>query len=718
MKLFFLVWVVWFLTTTEFENTAAMCKNRLAKGAHAMKKLGSLLTLLFLGACVILPRPAAAQDQNAPDQTAQDESADPPSRVARLSYTKGSVSYQVSGDSDWVTADPNRPLTTNDNLWADKDSLGELHVGSTAIRLSSETGISILNLDDRTAQFQLAQGTIEVHLRNLETGDAWEFDTPNLSFTLSIAGEYRISTDPNSNVTTIVVREGAGTVTGGGDSWDLRAGQQYTFTGTDQLAYDAQPQPGYDDFESWCQERDQAENNSPSAQYVSRDVDGYYQLDANGTWSEVPDYGPVWIPNSVPVDWAPYHVGHWVWIAPWGWTWVDEEPWGWAPFHYGRWVMVGVHWGWVPGPRVVRPVYAPALVGFVGGDGFALSVSFGGGFGGVAWFPLGPRDVYVPGYRCSERYVEVVNVTNTRIVNVSRVNTVYRSVVVDRHANHYMYENDHRAVVAVSRETFINARPVRTGTIHVSPDQLRSVRVVENTRIAPTRASYVSSTVRVSTARPAVPFSRRPVVANLPPPRPVRNPQPRVYTNDNHPFTQPGNRVNPNQGQGRNVQTPNQSNENNRNNGFRPFTPPGRTDTVSPPNQTRTPVPPNVRVNQNQSPARTEGSRPNDNFDRNKTRTNENLNRESSPPNPSGDRQHNSQANPPGNRPYTSPPSQPESHVRFAPPVKARDQNYDVHPPLNQRPTAQPRNEGRAQPKAESKPKSESKPKPEKGKPR
>ncbi|HKS67734.1 MAG TPA: DUF6600 domain-containing protein [Candidatus Acidoferrales bacterium] len=709
MTLFFLVWEVWFFTATLIENSTILCKNRFMKGVRAMKKLGSLLTLLFLGACVILPKPASAQDQNTqdqsaqdqyaqdqngPDQTAQDENVDPPSRVARLSYTRGSVSYQVSGDSDWVAADPNRPLTTNDNLWVDRDSLGELHVGSTAIRLSGETGISVLNLDDRTAQFQLAQGTIEVHLRNLEAGDAWEFDTPNLSFTLASAGEYLISTDPNSNVTTIVVREGAGTVTGGGDSWDLRAGRQYTFSGTDQLAYSALPQPGYDDFESWCQQRDQAENDSPSAQYVSRDVDGYYQLDSNGTWSEVPDYGPVWIPNNVPVDWAPYHAGHWVWISPWGWTWVDAEPWGWAPFHYGRWVLVGAHWGWVPGPRVVRPVYAPALVGFVGGNSFALSVSFGGGFTGVAWFPLGPRDVYVPGYRCSERYVQVINVTNTRVINVTRVNTVYRTVVVNREVNHYEYENDHRAVVAVSHDTFVNARPVRTNTVRVNQDQLRNVRVVENTRLAPTRASYVSSTVRVSTARPAVPFSQRPVVANLPPPKTVRNPQPRVYTNDNRPFNQPGNRGNTSQPTG-----------NQRDNGFRPFTPP---------NQTRT-VPPNTRLNQNENQTRTDENRGNDNFDRNKGRANENVNREGGQPNQPGSRQYNPPPNQ-GNRQYAPPPSQPESHVRFAPPVRERDQNYDVHPPLNQKPGAQPRNENRPQSKPESKPKSESKP--DKGKPR
>jgi hypothetical protein len=261
---------------------------------------------------------------------------DPPSRVGRLNYTEGSVSYQVQGDADWVAVDPNRPLTTGDNLWADKDSRGEVHIDSTAIRLSSETGLSFLNLDDRTVQLQLPQGTIEVHLRQLSPGDAFEIDTPNLAFTLTRAGEYVISTDPNGSSTSIIVREGEGQVTGGGDSWDLVPGQQYTFNGTDQLAYDPQPSPDFDDFEAWSQTRDQHENDSPSAKYVSRDVDGYYDLDTYGDWSEEADYGHVWYPRGVAVDWVPYHVGHWVYIAPWGWTWVDEEPWGFAPFHYGR----------------------------------------------------------------------------------------------------------------------------------------------------------------------------------------------------------------------------------------------------------------------------------------------------------------------------------------------------------------------------------------------
>ena len=86
--------------------------------------------------------------------------------------------------------------------------------------------------------------------------------------------------------------------------------------------------------------RDRAEDQSVSAQYVSRDMTGYEDLDRNGTWSDDPEYGHVWAPTNVASDWAPYRYGRWVWVEPYGWTWIDDAPWGFAPFHYGRWAYV------------------------------------------------------------------------------------------------------------------------------------------------------------------------------------------------------------------------------------------------------------------------------------------------------------------------------------------------------------------------------------------
>ena len=235
---------------------------------------------------------------------------------------------------------------------------------------------------------------------------------------------------------------------------------------------------------------------------------------------------------------------HWVLFEPCGRFRVSEYPNLGDGRHFitGRWAYARrMHWGWVPGPIVVRPVYAPAVVGFVGGGGFGFSVAFGGGVSGVGWFPLGPRDVFVPGYHCSPRYFQTINMTNTRIVNMTEVTNVYNTAVVNRDVTHvnYMYGNNARAVTVVSRDTFVNARPVAGGVVHIDADQIRAARVVDSTPLAPTRASYVSATARVATAKPSYSFAERPVVARLNPAVETQRRTPE-FTNDSREFESVG----------------------------------------------------------------------------------------------------------------------------------------------------------------------------------
>ncbi len=150
------------------------------------------------------------------------------------------------------------------------------------------------------------------------------------------------------------MRSGSATVYGDNGQVPVAAGQQIRFAGTALQQVADNGAPGLDGFDQWAASRDAAEDRSVSARYVSRDVPGYEDLDANGSWRSSPQYGEVWVPNAVPAGWAPYHDGHWVWQAPWGWTWVDDAPWGFAPYHYGRWAYVDDSWAWVPGPVVVR----------------------------------------------------------------------------------------------------------------------------------------------------------------------------------------------------------------------------------------------------------------------------------------------------------------------------------------------------------------------------
>src|SRR5580700_3768184 len=459
------------------------------------------------------------QDQGPPPEQ-QGPAQDPPGRVARLSYSVGSVSFQPGGEGDWVQAVANRPLTTGDNLWADKDSRAELQTGSTSIRMDSETSVTFLDLDDRTTQLKLSQGSIVVRVRHLDDDDHFEIDTPNLAFQIQRTGEYRIDVNADGTETDARVWSGRGEATGGGNSYDVVAGQLAKFTGTDQLNHEIDQISDRDDFDNFAFQRDQREDHAESSNYVSPDMTGASDLDEYGHWRYVADYGPVWAPAAVAPGWAPYRYGHWVWVAPWGWTWVEDEPWGFAPFHYGRWAFVGASWCWVPGPVYARPVYAPALVAFVGGGGFSFGVGIGAG---VAWFPLAPSEVFVPWYRTSPGYVNNVNITNTR-VNVTQVTNVYNTTIINNNTTNVTritYANQHvaNAVTAVSHDTFVNARPVQANLARVDAKEIANAPVSHTIPAQPARQSVIGAG-RPSNAKPPAAVMNRQVVATRQPPPP------------------------------------------------------------------------------------------------------------------------------------------------------------------------------------------------------
>lgn len=463
------------------------------------------------------PQDQGQQDQGQQDQGQDQNQQDPPNRIAQLSYTSGSVSFQPGGTGDWVDAVLNRPLTTGDNLWADQNSRAELHVGSTAIRIDSQTSLTFLDLDDQTTQLRLSAGSLILRVRHLDDDETFEVDTPNLAFDVQSIGEYRVDVNPDGTETDVSVWQGQGEATGGGGSYTVVADQQARFTGTDQLDHEVSQLPSSDDFDTWASQRDFAEDRSDSAQYTSTQMTGYQDLDAYGHWHDVSGYGTVWTPSGIAGDWAPYRYGHWVWIAPWGWTWVEDEPWGFAPFHYGRWAFVGSSWCWVPGPVVARPVYSPAFVAFVGGNGFSLSIGVGGG-PGVAWFPLGPGEVYVPYYRASRRYVDNINVTNTR-VNVTQITNVYN--VYNGHGGNvttitYVNKRNPRAVTVVSRDTFINARPVERNVVRVDTSRFASAPVRRDVGFQPARTSVVGASGPAKFHPPAKVVDRRVVATRVP----------------------------------------------------------------------------------------------------------------------------------------------------------------------------------------------------------
>jgi len=430
-----------------------------------------------------------------------DEEKDPPTRVARISYVDGSVSLQPGGQGDWGAAAQNRPVTIGDKIWVDKDSRAELQAGPASIHLGSMTALSFLNLDQGITQMRLAEGSVNFRVSELRQGDVYEVDAPNLAFTVKEAGAFRIDVNETGDSARVTVIRGEGEVTADGKTYEVHLGERAEFTGTDNVQYNIDKAPGPDGLDRWAAERDLKEDNAVSGKYVSRDMDGYSDLDDYGTWRDEPEYGHVWYPREVAPDWAPYSNGYWNWVGPWGWTWVDYSPWGFAPYHYGRWNYFAGGWGWCPGSYYGPAIYGPAFVGF-----------FGGGFGvGVGWFPLGFGEPFYPWYHCRDGYIRNINVRNTFIRNTNVFNSNVRN---------FNYVNSHNvnAVTVANRNTFMNGQAINRGATRLTPASLRGAKVTNSVGIRPTQHSELGAVnVRSNIARPPASVQNRTVIARTAP---------------------------------------------------------------------------------------------------------------------------------------------------------------------------------------------------------
>ncbi len=421
--------------------------------------------------------------------------------VARVAYLSGQVSYSRGDDPDeWQRASLNFPMTLGDRLYTSKGSRLELQTEGALIYLAPGTDFAALNLTYEVKQFSLGIGSASFRIRRIGSGESFEVDTPNAAVTFDGAGEYRIDVDRDGN-TRVIVKRGHAYVAAAGGEVPLEAGRMMAIDGIDSPAYDIGSLPRPDSWDQWVVTRSRRARDKGSRRYVNADISGVDDLDEYGAWSQIPEYGRCWSPTRVSADWQPYRAGRWVWQDPWGWSWVSNEPWGWAPYHYGRWVRSRARWYWVPvGPDVRTVRYAPALVAFVGGPGFSFSVSVGRG-GNVGWFPLAPREPFVPWWGSRARETNLPNVTN-----VTYVNRTY--------------------VTVVNQNTFVSGAPI-------ARNMIRDARVVREISAAPVvrgplQVVPVASSIRVSTDKagaaprpPAAALTRAVVTRLAPPPAPA-----------------------------------------------------------------------------------------------------------------------------------------------------------------------------------------------------
>jgi hypothetical protein len=475
----------------------------------AGRAVAMALVLVVIVAALGVPVPRAA------DVPAGEEPGAVGRTPPRLGFVDGQVSFWRPGAEEWTQARVNTALAPGDELYTGALGNVELQIGARAyVRAWGRTQLGLASLEPDFVQIKVTTGYVSLDLRRLDAGHTVEVDTPNAAFTIEHTGYYRVNVS-DGRTSFITRRGGRATVTpASGTAAAVVSSEEVVVEGTDAAQVSTYVAPELDAWDRWNYARTEALLDALSGRYVAAGVYGLDDLDQHGSWRVVETYGAVWVPTGVPAGWVPYSSGSWTWDPYYGWTWVDTAPWGWAPYHYGRWVYLSGFWAWAPGPLVVRPVYAPALVAFLGPRaGITIGVA-GPAIGWVAlswgepiipwWGPVG--FIGVPWWAGwgGPRIVNEVVIAHTRVVHAHEIH-VHRNSRV-RHA-----------ITALPRDRFGHG-PVPGARVTADPGDVEPIRGRPD--VAPARASLVPDAARG--VRPPEGALRRPVVATRPPDDPGR----------------------------------------------------------------------------------------------------------------------------------------------------------------------------------------------------
>lgn len=402
---------------------------------------------------------------------------DPPGRVGRLAFVQGTVSFHDNEQTDWAPALVNTPVTTGDSIWTEPNARSEISIAGTRLRMDSATQLDMLALDDTQTRMQLDQGRIDIKTFTYDTRQPYEIVTPRGTISLQQQGDYYVEAGTTEDPTRLGVRQGAAQIqASNGQVLAVRAGEVGEISGDGSAPQLHTIQTAPPPMPATWAERDKQVVYDRPPQYLGAGVTGYEDLNYYGSWSNDPEYGQVWYARSVPDGWAPYSTGRWSYEQTYGWTWIDDQPWGFAPYHYGRWAQRNNRWFWVPPERQQRAVYAPALVAFVGGT--ELGIVLGQqSRAPVGWFPLGPREAYVPPYTTNRDYYRRLNASAR----------VQQQVLDDRWQRAQRHEAipdnrqfalmNRRFATVVPAEDFARSRPVERVAMKVAADKIATVPV-------------------------------------------------------------------------------------------------------------------------------------------------------------------------------------------------------------------------------------------------
>src|SRR6516165_3498837 len=341
---------------------------------------------------------------------------EPPARVGRVSFVSGNLAFHTAGQTEWSAAAVNYPVATGASLWTDADSRAEIRIAPDTIDMASNTDLDVTELDDRATRLSIPQGRINLHLRRLDQGQSFEIDIPSGAVRLLQPGYYDIDAGTEDQPARVAVFEGSAQFVGNGADIVVKGGDVAVLSGVSPVAATLEPAVA-DAFVEWCRSRDYDAKRLAAPYHVSPNMTGYVELDEHGRWDTAPGYGEVWYPGVPP--------------------------------------------GWVPGDFEPSPVYAPALVAFLGGPGVGLYVP--GAVGPqVGWFPLAPGETYWPNYTADPSYIRSVN--RGSVGNIDNIQMM-RNVMLPAQIANAQFANRRFATV-VPQHVFAGAGNVGAAALH------------------------------------------------------------------------------------------------------------------------------------------------------------------------------------------------------------------------------------------------------------
>lgn len=306
-------------------------------------------------------------------------------RLARLSYLEGNVSFQHSSDVDWSSASVNLPIEPGDRVYTGPEGRAEIQFDDgSVLRVAENTDLEILSLRQELIQIRMMVGLATLNL----SGDAdFEINTPAAAFNAVRNGIYRFDVVENGD-TDAIVRKGELEAANNELTRRIRSGELIHFSPKKNDNPEVSEYDRRDAWDEWTDRRNADVKVYGNVRYIPDNVNiGASDLDRYGRWVNDESYGTAWVPYDMVNDWAPYSYGRWCYRPLYGWTWVSYEPWGWLPYHYGRWHRSSIYgWCWIPGPAFSFNFWSPALVAFYNGPGW------------ISWCPLGPGDYYDIGH--------------------------------------------------------------------------------------------------------------------------------------------------------------------------------------------------------------------------------------------------------------------------------------------------------------------------------